>query len=381
MSEPHINSATGEDAESAYLAAPAESPISSAEWNQPRRHWADTTTLRSVASVVIILAGSWYLLSQLDVVLRPLLLAVFLAYVWLPYYNRLRQRLPSAVAVALLAGVTTLVLTGLALAVYGSLSALALEEPLLKARALDLLRLGTETVNYYLPGALGGTDGRNSEEMAAEQITQSVMWLVNLAALGLLEALTAGLYLLFLLLESGRFPNRVRAAYPAEQAEQILHMFGRINSAIISYLKAKVLSSLVLAVPVGVVLSVCGVRFALLWVVLTFVCNFIPYIGSVIAYSFPVGFALLQLDIGIGSAIVAVALLACHIGSASVVEPMILGRAVGLSPLVILAALSVWGLLWGLPGMFLAVPLTVVVVIVLDHLEVTRPVARLLGGS
>lgn len=349
--------------------------------NQPRRRWADSTALPSAAYVVLILAGSWYLLGQLDVVLRPLLLAVFLAYVWLPYYNRLRQKLPSVVAVALLAGVTTLALTGLALAVYGSLSALALEEPRLKARALELLRTGTETTNYYLPGVLGGSEGRDSEEMAAEQIAQSVMWLVNLAALGLLEALTAGLYLLFLLLESGRFPNRVRLAYPDEQADQILHMFGRINSAIISYLKAKVLSSLILAVPVGVVLSVCGVKFALLWVVLTFVCNFIPYIGSVIAFSFPVGFAFLQLDFGIWPVMVAVALLACHIGSASVIEPLILGHAVGLSPLVILAALSVWGLLWGLPGMFLAVPLTVVVVIVLDHLEVTRPVARLLSGS
>jgi AI-2 transport protein TqsA len=53
---------------------------------------------------------------------------------------------------------------------------------------------------------------------------------------------------------------------------------------------------------------------------------------------------------------------------------------VGLSPLVILAALSVWGLVWGLPGMFLAVPLTVVVKIVCENIEATRPVARLLSG-
>ena len=347
------------------------------------RRWADSTALRTVAYLVVILAGGWWLLGQLAAVLRPLLLAVFLAYILLPYFSRLRQQVPATVALVLLAGLTTLVLMSLAISVYGSLSALALEEPRLKARALDFLRIGTEWIHRFAPGLLNqsGTSGRESEEVAAEQLARASLWLANLAAFGLLEAATAGLYLLFLLMESARFPARIRTAYDDDQAEQILHMFGRINSAIISYLKAKVLSSLVLAVPIGVTLSIFGVRFALLWAVLTFVCNFIPYIGSVVAYSLPVGFAFLQLEIGIEPVAVAVLLLGCHIGSASIVEPMILGRAVGLSPLVILAALSVWGILWGLPGMFLAVPLTVVAVIILDHLEVTRPLARLLASG
>jgi AI-2 transport protein TqsA len=74
-------------------------------------------------------------------------------------------------------------------------------------------------------------------------------------------------------------------------------------------------------------------------------------------------------------------LLLCQVGSASVAEPMIIGKAVGLSPLVILASLAFWGLLWGIPGMFLAVPLTVVAMIVLDHFESTRSVAKLFRGG
>ena len=60
---------------------------------------------------------------------------------------------------------------------------------------------------------------------------------------------------------------------------------------------------------------------------------------------------------------------------------MIVGTAVGLSPLVLLVALGFWGLVWGIPGMFLAVPLTAVAVIVMDHFAATRPVARLLRGG
>jgi len=69
---------------------------------------------------------------------------------------------------------------------------------------------------------------------------------------------------------------------------------------------------------------------------------------------------------------VAVLLLGVQIASATLIEPLLIGHAVGLSPLLILAALAVWGTLWGLPGMFLAVPLTVVLKIVLHNIEATR---------
>jgi AI-2 transport protein TqsA len=345
------------------------------------RRLADSSTLRVAATAVVGLAAAWWLLGQLESVLRPLLLAVFLAYVLMPYYARLRKWLPTPVALGLLGGLTAAVLAGLGTAVWVGLSGLAREEPELKAKVIGWVRSGSEWVHQYLPGVLGtAEDTRSPVEQAAGKLTDVGLQLANLTTLGLVEAATTGLYLLFLLTEAARFPDRVRAAYPESRADEILHVFGRINSAIISYLKAKVLSSLALAVPVGLILAGAGERFAALWAVLTFVCNFIPYAGSVVAYSLPVAFGLLQFDPGWRSGVVAVGLLACHLASASVVEPMILGRAVGLSPLVILAALSVWGLLWGLPGMFLAVPLTVVLVLVLDNIDATRPVARLLGG-
>ena len=343
--------------------------------------WANPNTLRTAAHVVIVLAGSWWLLGQLATVLRPLLLAVFLGYVLLPYYARLRLHVPVPVALGVLVGATTGVLLLIAFGMYVSLSGLSVELPMLRPRAVGLVRDVSDFLNEYLPGTgavAGGT--RSAEEQAADKISENVMWLANLAALGFLEAASAGLYLLFLLMESGKFPDRVRAAYPPEKADEILHVFGRINAAVISYLKAKVLSSLLVAVPVGAILWACGVKFSLLWALLTFACNFIPYLGSAVAYTLPIGFAFLQFEEPGRPLLVAGLLTACHVLGAAVVEPLILGKAMGLSPLVVLGALSLWGLSLGLPGMFLAVPLTVVVVLVLDNIEATRPIAKLLGG-
>lgn len=338
-------------------------------------------TLRTAAYAVIVVVGSWYLLGQLKAVLRPLLMAVFIAYVLMPYYNRLRKQMPAMLALALLGGLAVGVLAVVAVAVTGNLIALTGEAPVLKEQAERGIRDTTGWVQKLPFAPKPALADKSAEEAFAELLTGQTLQLLNVVAVGIPEALATGLYLMFLLLESARFPERVRKAYPAERAEHILDVFGRVNAAIISYLKAKVFSSVIVAIPVGVILTVGGVRFAVLWAVLTFVCNFIPYIGSAVAYTLPVGFAFLQFGPTAPPVVVAVLLAALHLTSASVIEPMLLGRAVNMSPLVILAALTLWGVLWGLPGMFLAVPLTVVLRIVLENLEITRPVARLLGGE
>jgi AI-2 transport protein TqsA len=352
-----------------------------ADPDRPSR-WAAVPTVRTAAAWVVVAAGSWWLLGELAAVIRPLLVAVFLWYVLMPYYARLRRHLPTPVAIGLLAGVTTAVLVGLAFAVYASLLDLARDLPTIQAQLLDLVRRATERAAGLPFVGPAFEPARVPEDRLADQLTAGTLRVVNVASGVLVEMAAAGLYLLFLFVEAARFPDRVRAAYPPEQAEHILDVFGRINAAIISYLKAKVVASVVLAVPAGLVLAALGVRYSLLWAVLTFLCNFIPYIGTVVAYSLPVAFAFILTPDPLWRPVTAAVLLAAvHLVSASVAEPMILGRAVGLSPLVILAALAVWGLLWGLPGMFLAVPLTVVVRIIFENIEATRPLARLLSGT
>lgn len=347
---------------------------------RPATPLADSHALRTAAYAVVILAGGWYLCGQLAGVLRPLLLAVFLAYVLMPTYLRLRLIVPGPLALGLLGGVAVAVLLAITAAVSTSLLGLANEAPILRTRAAELAHEASELIDRFLPRTVESDPNHAPEKDAANWLTDIGLRLANVAALQMIEAATAGLYLLFLLLESSEFPKRVRAAYPDDKAAEILHVFGRINAAVIGYLKAKVLSSLVLAVPIGLVLAACGVKFAFLWAALTFACNFIPYVGTAVSCTLPLGFAALQLGLEPRLAVAIALVLGWQTTCSAVVEPMLLGRAVGLSPLVILAALSIWGLLLGLPGMFLAVPLTVVLAIVLENIEPTRPLAKLLTG-
>ncbi|QDU18742.1 AI-2E family transporter [Urbifossiella limnaea] len=342
--------------------------------------WRDPSAVRTAAAAVIAAAAGWFLLRELGPVVRPLLFAVILAYVILPYHSRLRHKMSAAASLALLGGAAVLVVAGIAVVVYASALSLAEELPALQKQAVALLHGGDDWVKDRLPWLHRAEGGKQIEEQLAAQVAGVVAPMLAAAAGIVGDAVVIGLYLLFLLGEAAQLPERVRASYPPERADSILKVAGDVNAAIVSYLKAKVISSLAIAAPVGLILAAFGVPFAPLWAVLTFLCNFIPYIGSVVAYLLPVGFAFLRLPLGWQPVAVAVLVLGCHLASAMLVEPMLLGRAVGLSPLVILGSLAFWGLLWGVPGMFLAVPLTVVAVIVMGHFDTTRPLARLLGG-
>ena len=102
-----------------------------------------------------------------------------------------------------------------------------------------------------------------------------------------------------------------------------------------------------------------------MWGVLAFVGNFIPYVGSVIALVLPVLLALLELEPPWRPLAVLALLLLAHFVTNNFIEPRLTAHAVDLNPLVVLVALAFWGLCWGVVGMVLAVPLTVMVKIVL----------------
>ncbi len=158
-------------------------------------------------------------------------------------------------------------------------------------------------------------------------------------------------------------------------------MVHSINDAVNEYISVKVKVNLIVAVPATLLMLGFGVQGAVLWGVLTFFARFIPYLGGLVAYAVPVAVAALEFESPVRSIIFAVALLAIHFVGEYLVEPVMTGRAVGLSPLIVLLALAFWELAWGVVGMALAVPLTVIVKIALERIAATRPVARLLSAD
>lgn len=338
---------------------------------------AEAPTLATSARWVVILAGTYFLLRELGPILKPLFLAVLLGYVILPVHLQVKKWVPGRLSLLASAILSLILILLLTVAVQATIRTLAAESASLNDKALELKKEFMAYVDAHFPR---GSEVLNQMAFPeGDSLREGTSWLVGVAANTLTTAAVVALYLLFLLFEAGRFPARVHRAFTEKRADRIMHTIAGINQGIAHYLTAKVKSSMILAVPIFIVLFVFETPFALIWAVLVFFCNFVPYLGSVVGYSVPALFVLIKFGFGWEFITIAILMLAIHLVTASVVEPAVIGKAVGLSPVVILFALAFWGSLWGLTGMLLAVPLTVLLKIVAEHLDATKPLAKLVA--
>lgn len=189
-------------------------------------------------------------------------------------------------------------------------------------------------------------------------------------------------YVGFLLFEQKTFSGKLTGMFPdSEKRQEVRTVIDNIQSQIQTYIWIKTLVSAVTGLVGFVVLSIVGVDFASFWAFGIFLLNYIPVIGSVIATLFPALLTLIQFDTFTPFLIVGIGLTSAQFLVGNVIEPKLMGSSLNLSPLVVLLSLALWGGLWGIPGMFLCVPIMVIFLIVLSHFRSTRPLAVMLSES
>lgn len=191
------------------------------------------------------------------------------------------------------------------------------------------------------------------------------------------------IYLVFLLMEQGRFTGKLAAIFDGDKKgeEQVKRILKNTYTRIQTYILIKTISSLITGVLGYLVMVAVGLDFAPFWAVLMFFLNFIPNVGSIIATIFPSLLALIQFDTLYPFLTVAGGITLFQVLIGSVIEPKLLGDSLNLSPLVIILSLVTWGSIWGIPGMFLCVPLMVIITIILSEFKTTRPLAILLSAN
>ena len=155
-----------------------------------------------------------------------------------------------------------------------------------------------------------------------------------------------------------------------------------IESKIRNYIVTKSVISAVTGFVFGLVLWLFGVPLAIVFGLLAFLMNFIPNIGPIIAVLFPLPLILLDPNMSVGMMVLVITLAsAVQFISGNIIEPKIMGDSFELHPVAILLTLMIWGMIWGIVGMFLATPLMAAAKIVLARFKRTKPVADLLAGK
>jgi len=325
------------------------------------------------AAAIVVIAG----LKAAQTIVIPLLISVFLATLCSPAVSWLgRRRVPAVVSVLLVVLALVAVVSGLAAVVGGSVNGFIEAIPRYEERInayvgsvsgwLDRLPYDVPTVGVFdvvQPGQMMGFLGRGLKGMLAALSNTMLVLLI----------------LSFLLLEAASLPIKLQAAMGGDAD---LGWFAGAAGDVQQYLTIKTLVSLATGLVIAAWVAILGLDFALVWGLLAFLLNYIPTIGSIIAAVPAVLLAVVQL--GPGRAIlVGVGFLAVNTILGNLVEPQLLGRRLGLSPLVVFLSLVFWGWVWGPLGMLLSVPMTMMVKILLESSDDLRWFAVMLdsGGA
>ena len=190
------------------------------------------------------------------------------------------------------------------------------------------------------------------------------------------------IYVLFLMAEQRNFNAKLTAIVkdPARQAA-VRSIFRQIAARTQTYIWVKTLMSLLTGTISYIVLIAVGVDHAAFWAFIIFMLNYIPTIGSMLGVVFPALLSLVQFADLTPFLVVTACLGTTQIIIGNIVEPRFMGTSLNLSPLVVILSLVIWGFFWGVPGMVLCVPITVIMMIMFSAVPRLRPIAILLSAD
>jgi predicted PurR-regulated permease PerM len=215
--------------------------------------------------------------------------------------------------------------------------------------------------------------------ISLQRIVGSVVASASSIMVGLVVVL---LYAVFLLLELRSFPAKIsNMSTDPRRVARLVEVIHDINRRVGSYLALKTFISIFLGAVCWAIMVFLGLEFAAFLAVLIAFLNYIPYVGSFLGIFFPVVMSIVQFDDPnmIFSLMLALTIAQFLIGN--FLDPYVMGNSLNLSPLAILVSLAAWSELWGIPGAFLAVPMTAIITIVLSEFPGTRPIAVLLSQN
>lgn len=209
-------------------------------------------------------------------------------------------------------------------------------------------------------------------------VTQAASFITTMAG----SASLVFIYVLFLLIEQSTFNRKYAALFDSPtRAEAAFAIRAEINRRVLHYFGIKTGVSLATGLSTTGLLMMLGLPYAALFGFIAFLLNYIPTIGSLISVIFPSLLALVFFETYGPFLFISIGLGLIQFILGNVVEPKLMGSSLNLSGLVILLSLAFWGAIWGVTGMVLCVPLTVVILIICAQIPQTRPIAVLLSAD
>ena len=323
--------------------------------------------INTICLIILTAIAVASVLTYTKAVMIPFTLALFMYLILSPLMVILETKLKAPKWIAFLITLTTFLVLSIVIVIFISTS-------------IDSFLQGTNQYSDKLSGAAIFVANKLTGlgfDLSRQEIIEKIQ---NLPILNLLKGLTGSMILIL--------SNTVLVIIftiflltGESKSSHAISIIEEIKVSVSKYVGTKLLLSLITGLLVLLVYLAFGLELSIMFAILTVLLNFIPNIGSIIAVLLPIPVLLLQYGLGWETFTILGLSTLIQIGIGNIIEPKLMGESVGLHPVTILLFLTFWGFIWGIPGMFLSVPITATAKLIMNKFSLTRPVANLLAGK
>ncbi len=322
------------------------------------------------ASFVVIAGGAIYAKS----IINPILMSLFISIICAkPIHILEKNRVPKPIAILVVFSVMTAIFIGFGEIIAKSVSSFSNN---IGDYERSLEEMGTSMIVFVNDMGFSLSVDKVEDVLQPSRVMSLTAGILGELGGFMGNGITIFFLSLFLLFELDEIDVKTKAIL--KNTSTSLAYFTVIGESIRDYLSIKTLTSLLTGLLIWFCLWFLGIKYAVLWALIAFLLNFIPNVGSIIAAVPAVMFALVQSGIP-GAFGAMLAFLVVNVIIGNVVEPKLMGKGMGLSTFIVFISLMFWGFILGTVGMFLSVPLTMAIKIMLQQNERTKWIAIVLG--
>lgn len=325
----------------------------------------------------------FYILRELNFIFAPLMFAFFITLLFMPLTRfLLRRNYPRYVAI----GLVFLIIIISSVVIFGVIK-LSGQEILLGKETL-YARLDAKVGELLIPYAkligieIDAQMGTIRSILFSKQVTDTVYMnvgqTVGLARKTLTFILLTFFFLVLLLAGSLNLENMLSQTIFKSRMKSV-KTYMIIEHSIVKFLKVKFFVSLLTGISFGLVCWSFGLSFPLFWGVFAFFLNFIQMIGSLVVTLLAAVFAFIEIEHPGTALLVGLLLTSVQLLLGSVLEPVLMGKSFRINIIAVLIMLMFWGYMWGIPGVVLSIPITVLIKTILEQFESTKVLARLMS--
>jgi len=337
----------------------------------------ESSVARNALVIVAVIAAGAAIYWLADI-LTPLALAMFLAVMIDGFARVLRHRLPrlsrsAALPVAVVLSI--LLFFGAAFVIADNATSFVAQATTYGPRLNALIARVAAMMGIDVPPTVGQLFLQLNPTRYLGDVAKALQGFAS-------NALFILIYLGFILASRRGFERKIVGLFPnRDERQDSIDAFIRIRDGVEQYLWVQTVTGLMIAVGSWLAMAVIGLDNAVFWAFLIFIASYIPVVGGLVGILAPPIFALVEFDSYWPAVILLGVLQSIQFVVGNVVLPRMQGRSLNMDPVVVLLALAFWGKIWGVAGMFLSTPLTVMMMVILAQFSGTRWVAVLLSAD